>query len=235
MSSAESNDEPSIGSHVERSAGDRVERETSFGEGYHPSSVDRFGVWLSSRQIHRRVDSFDGRHVGDFGCGYHATFVRSVLDRVESAVLIDVSLADDLKSHAKISAIEGTLPTALERLPDASLDVVLCTSVIEHLWEPQVALDHLRRITAPGGICLVNVPSWLGKRALEFAAFRLGVSPRAEMDDHKIYFDPRDLWPLLVRAGFTPHNIKCFRHKGGLNTFAVLRVDPTTPTPRGEP
>jgi hypothetical protein len=43
------------------------------------------------------------------------------------------------------------------------------------------------------------------------------------MDDHKAYYDPRDLWPLLVRAGFRPSDIRCFRHKFGLNTFAECR------------
>ena len=45
------------------------------------------------------------------------------------------------------------------------------------------------------------------------------------MDDHKAYYDPRDLWPMLVEAGFKPRNISCFRHKFGLNTFAVCRLD----------
>jgi len=46
---------------------------------------------------------------------------------------------------------------------------------------------------------------------------------RDEMDDHKMYYDPRDLWPLLVEAGFLPHAIRIFRHKVGLNTFAICR------------
>ena len=44
------------------------------------------------------------------------------------------------------------------------------------------------------------------------------------MDDHKWYFDPRDLWPMLVRAGFRRSQIRCHRHKFGLNTFAACRV-----------
>ena len=43
------------------------------------------------------------------------------------------------------------------------------------------------------------------------------------MDDHKAYYDVKDFWPLLVRAGFRPSNIRCFSHKFGLNTFAVCR------------
>ena len=44
------------------------------------------------------------------------------------------------------------------------------------------------------------------------------------MNDHKRYYDPRDLWPMLVEAGFVPSDIRCRRHKFGLNTFAVCRV-----------
>jgi hypothetical protein len=44
-----------------------------------------------------------------------------------------------------------------------------------------------------------------------------------EMDDHKMYYDKRDLWPLLVRAGFKPSQIKLHYRKFGLNLFAVAR------------
>ena len=189
------------------------------------SPVDRFGVWLSARALNRHVPSFQGKSVGDFGCGYQARFVRSVLPEIERAVLVDVALAPDLKTDERITAIEGTVPDALRDLDDASLDVVLCVSVLEHLWEPLETLVELRRLVAPGGVCLVNVPNWRGKRFLELSAFRLRLSPAEEMDDHKAYYDPSDLWPLLVRAGFLPHNIRCGRHKFGLNTFAACRVD----------
>jgi SAM-dependent methyltransferase len=201
-------------------------RERSFGQQGKISAADRAGVWLSGHQIRRTVGSLDGKAVGDFGCGYHATFMRSVLDRVASATLVDVYLADDLASMPKVTAIEGELPGVLEKLQDRSLDVILCMSVIEHLWEPVETLRHFRRLLRPGGVCAINVPSWRGKRALEISAFRLGLSPALEMDDHKTYYDPRDLWPLLVRAGFRPHGIRCFRHKLTLNTFAACRVDP---------
>ena len=41
------------------------------------------------------------------------------------------------------------------------------------------------------------------------------------MDDHKMYYDKRDLWPLLVRAGFKPSAIRLSYHKFGLNLFAA--------------
>jgi SAM-dependent methyltransferase len=199
-------------------------RTESFGQGYQPGPVDKFGVWLSARQIRRWIPEFRGKRVADVGCGFHATFARTVLGEVESATLVDVALADDLKAHPNVQAVEGALPAALAVLADASLDVVMMVSVLEHLWEPLEALREIRRLLRPGGIALVNVPSWRGKKVLELSAFKLGLSPAAEMDDHKTYYDVADLWPLLVRAGFLPSQLTCFSHKFGLNTFAVCRV-----------
>lgn len=200
-------------------------RDRSFGEGYRTTPVDRFGVWLSSRQIRRFVPDFRGQRLGDFGCGFHAAFSRTVLDQVGSAVLVDVSLSPELCAHPRVTALQGILPDVLSQLPSVSLDIVLCVSVLEHLWEPLRAISEFRRILAPGGVCLLNVPSWRGKRFLEYSAFRLGLSPAEEMDDHKNYYDVKDLWPLLVRGGFKPSRIECFSHKFGLNTFAVCRAD----------
>jgi len=201
-----------------------AERVESFGQEYPLTPVDRFGIWLSARQL-RRHARFAGKRVGDFGCGYQASFARTVLDEAAHVSLVDVSLAADLKRHPKISATEGRLPESLCGIPNQSLDVVLCVSVLEHLWEPVRALLEFRRMLAPGGVCLLNVPSWRGKRFLELSAFRLGFSPSVEMDDHKMYYDVRDLWPLLVQAGFRPSGIRCFAHKFGLNTFAVCRAE----------
>jgi len=199
----------------------RETRRESFGQGHAPSVVDRLGVWLSARQLRRWVPSFAGRRVGDFGCGFHATFARTLLDEAAHVVLADVALADDLPRHPRVSAHTGPLTETLPRLADGSLDVILCVSVLEHLWEPLEALCHFRRLLAPGGVCLLNVPSWAGKRYLELSAFELGLSPARELNDHKMYYDVKDLWPLLVRAGFVPQHITCFSHKLGLNTFAV--------------
>lgn len=198
-------------------------RVASFAQNHKLTAVDRFGVWLSARQIRRWVPSFAGKRLGDFGCGYQAAFVQTVLPELAAAVLIDVKLSPELKAEPKITALEGDVLARLAEVPSASLDVITCISVLEHLWEPEHAVREMYRILAPGGTCLLNVPSWRGKRFLELSAFRLGLSPADEMDDHKIYYDASDFWPLLVRAGFRPKHIRCFAHKFGLNTFAVCR------------
>ena len=205
-------------------AQDQTTRTKSFGEGYKPTPVDRFGIWLSRRRILRYLPKCSGSRVADFGCGYDAPLVRSLLDRVEHAVVVDVSISPEVRSSAKITAVEGSIPQACATLPSGELDVIFCISVLEHLWRPVEALGEFRRLLAPGGICLINVPSWRGKTFLEYSAFQLRLSPMEEMNDHKCYYDVKDLWPLLVQAGFRPSDIECFSHKFGLNTFAICRV-----------
>lgn len=198
-------------------------RTRSYGQDRRLTPVDRLGVWLSGTAV-RRHATFERRRIADLGCGFDAAFASTLVDEAASVLLVDVALAERLKARPKVIAVEGLLPDVLPTLADASLDVVLCLSVLEHLSEPQDALRHIHRILAPGGVALLNVPSWRGKRFLELSAFRLGLSPADEMDDHKAYYDPRDLWPMLVRAGFRPRHIRCRRHKLGLNTFAVCRA-----------
>lgn len=204
-------------------------REHAYGQQATLTAVDRFGIWLSARRVHRELGKVAGRSVADFGCGYQARIARTLRAAAASLTLVDVAIADEAKSLPSTTAIEGELPEVLEQLPDAAFDVVLCLSVLEHLWQPEIMLAECRRVLAPGGLLLVNVPSWRGKRLLEFSAFRLGLSPADEMDDHKRYYDPRDLWTVLRASGFLPHEIRCVRHKFGLNTFASCRTSDSDP------
>ncbi|MQA75092.1 MAG: methyltransferase domain-containing protein [Solirubrobacterales bacterium] len=199
------------------------QRTRAYGQGRAPTAVDRLGVWLSGAAVRRHAD-LRGKRLGDLGCGFEATLARGALEVVDGAVLVDLALADDLKRDPRVRAIEGPLPESLGSLESDALDVVACLSVLEHVTEPQRLLDEIHRLLAPGGVALINVPTWLGKAFLELSAFRLGLSPKEEMNDHKRYYDPRDLWPMLVDAGFRPSEIRCRRHKLGLNTFAVCRL-----------
>jgi SAM-dependent methyltransferase len=121
---------------------------------------------------------------------------------------------------------EGTIEETLPGLGSGSFDAVLLISVLEHLRDPLAVLAAVRNLLRPGGRLLINVPTWRGKSLLEFSAFRLGLSPKVEMDDHKMYYDKRDLWPLLVQVGFRPSEILLRYHKFGLNLFATAALSP---------
>jgi len=202
-----------------------LNRASAFGQDQPLSWVDRFGVWLSARQIHRWSGDVRGQRICDVGSGYHARLAHRMVLAGGKATAVDMAVSANLRQIEGLECVEGQLPNVLEGLAAENWDLVLCISVLEHLWEPEVALAHFHRMLVPGGICLINVPSWSGKRFLEYSAFHLGLSPKTEMDDHKMYYDVKDLWPLLVRAGFLPSGIHCFKHKYGLNTFAACRKE----------
>ncbi len=200
-------------------------RASSFGQDEYPT----VRAWIRDRVLIRSLlrsgRPYAGKRLVDVGCGYRAALSRMLLDELSNAMLVDVAIAPELKAHPRVTAIEGALPDILTEIPSHSVDVVLCSAVLEHLWEPLDTVKEFPRVLAPGGVCLINVPSWLGKRVLEFVAFRLKMSNADEIDDHKAYYTPQELWPLLVRAGFAPHNIQCYRQLVGVNTLAVCRVD----------
>jgi SAM-dependent methyltransferase len=197
-------------------------RTESYGQ-HRLTLVDRLGVWLSKRAIRRHLPGGTVESALDLGCGYRATLLQALAPHIGQGVGVDVRIDPALKTHEKLSFVEDSIELALPGLPEGGFDLVLFINVLEHLWEPLEALRHCHRLLRPGGRLFVNVPTWRGKRFLEFSAFRLGTSPAAEMDDHKMYYDIRDLWPLLVQAGFRPSRIRLSYHKFGLNLFGVVQ------------
>ncbi len=200
-------------------------RKSSLGQESHLSLVDRFGIWLSARWVRAACGDISGRRVADIGCGYRAEMGRHLLTRAAHVSFIDVSVSPDLRAYANASIYEGQLPSVMALISDHDNDIVVGNSVLEHMSEPRETLAECFRILKPGGTLLINIPSWRGKWFLEFSGFTLGLSTADEIDDHKIYYDPKDIWPLLVQAGFRPRNITCRTHKFGLNTYAICHKD----------
>jgi SAM-dependent methyltransferase len=187
------------------------------------SFIDRFGVWLSRRAIARALPNRGDLEVLELGCGFRATQLVALAPRLKHGTGVDFQLAPELASLPAFTFHEGTIEGTLPKLAGQTFDAVMLISVLEHLRDPLLVVAAVRDLLKPSGVLVVNVPTWRGKAFLEFSAFCLGLSPKVEMDDHKMYYDKRDLWPLLVRAGFKPSLIKMRYHKFGLNLFAVVR------------
>jgi hypothetical protein len=45
------------------------------------------------------------------------------------------------------------------------------------------------------------------------------------MDDHRMYYDKRVLWPLLSSARFLRSQVRLHRHKFGMNLFAMASLE----------
>lgn len=187
------------------------------------SAADRFGVWLSQRAIRRYLPNRSDLEALELGCGYRATQLVALGPRLKRGIGVDFHIAPELRTLDRFTFYEGTIEEVVPRLDHERVDVILIISVLEHLTEPAAVLGAAHRLLKPSGLLMINVPTWIGKRFLELSAFRLGLSPKVEMDDHKMYYGKRDLWPLLVRAGFKPSLIHLKYHKFGLNLFAIAQ------------
>jgi SAM-dependent methyltransferase len=192
----------------------------SFGQ-HGLSLADRVGVWLSQRAIRRYLRNRNDLEVLELGCGYRAAQLIALEPKLKRGIGVDFQIAPELQMLERFTFHQGAIEEILPKLESESLDVVMLISVLEHLVEPQFVLQSAWRLLKPSGLLLVNVPTWVGKQFLELSAFRLGFSPKVEIDDHKMYYGKRDLWPLLVRAGFKPSQIRLRYHKFGLNLFAA--------------
>lgn len=185
--------------------------------------LDRAGGWLSRRAIARYLPNRSDLSVLELGCGFHAVQLVALAPRLKRGVGVDFQLSPELASLEKFVFHQGSIEETLPKLSGERFDAILLLSVLEHCRDSLLVIESSRNLLKPSGMLLINVPTWLGKGFLEFSAFRAGLSPKVEMDDHKMYYDKRDLWPLLVRAGFKPSLIRLRYHKFRLNLFAVAR------------
>jgi len=199
-------------------------RKTSFGESTSYSFLEKFGTFLSTRQINKLFKNFDQMTVADFGCGYNAALSIRKAKRIKKLILLDVKLNPSFQEIENIECIEGYLPHAAQSIPEKSIDFILLNNVLEHVVESQELLIACHRLLNDQGLLYINVPSWFGKNFLEFAAFKLRMSNSEEIMDHKNYYNKKDLWPLLVRAGFNPKNIKMKASKFFMNTTAYCKI-----------
>jgi SAM-dependent methyltransferase len=98
----------------------------------------------------------------------------------------------DLRAHA------GNLRLDLQAidLPDACIDVLLCAHVLEHVPDTGKALAEIRRVVAPGGHLLLQVPVLQGATAPPEA-------PEFHGDDTPVFWRfGFDLTARLREAGF---------------------------------
>ena len=199
-------------------------RSTSFGQSGRVTYVDKIGRWMSTRRARSVFKKQLMTTAADVGCGYDAALGRLLFRDVVSVHLFDVSVKRNLNANNEFIH-EGLLPFALNQIGDSICDAMLMNNVLEHLRDPDETLALVFLKLAPNGVLFLNVPTWRGKKLLEFLAFKLNLAPADEMNDHKTYYDMRSMWPMLVKAGFRPENIKIRTHKFGTNLYAICSKD----------
>ena len=123
-------------------------------------------AWLGARPkgvVYRVLDA---------GCGFQYGLVVQYRDRLWS-----VGFDADIETVAKNRDLDARAVADCSRIPlkDASVDLIFCRFVLEHLADPPAALREFARVLRPGGVVVMTtvnslnpamwsvrlVPAWL--------------------------------------------------------------------------
>jgi 2-polyprenyl-3-methyl-5-hydroxy-6-metoxy-1,4-benzoquinol methylase len=125
-----------------------------------------YGQEIVARRRRRTLEKcrLAGKKVLDFGCGNGAQTVEFIRDGCR-IVALDVDegelklLSDYLRSRNERSILPVRYDGRGLPVADASVDVVLCYEVIEHVGDEELALREIRRVLKPGGEAVISVPN----------------------------------------------------------------------------
>ncbi|WP_417912568.1 class I SAM-dependent methyltransferase [Candidatus Electronema sp. TJ] len=155
----------------------------------------------------------------DVGCGFNHKFLSTVEPYIAQGVGIDFKVPN--VSFRKIRAIQMKLNETMPFHND-SFNIATMLAVLEHLEKPKQILDEIARVLQDEGKLILTVPGKRAKPVLEFLAFKLGIVNRAEIEDHKKYYDLTDLQELADQSGkFEIVHHRYFQF--GMNNFCVMK------------
>jgi SAM-dependent methyltransferase len=147
----------------------------------------------------------------DYGCGdgrRYGTWLQELDIRYHG---FDISQAA-LEAARTLGLNVGLLtPDGRTTLADDCCDLAICFEVFEHLLEPQLAVQEIRRVLKPSGVLLASVPNsayWFCR--LEFLLtgfFNPGGGPLTSRimpwnDPHIRFFSPKLFRRFLRQNGF---------------------------------
>jgi SAM-dependent methyltransferase len=99
-----------------------------------------------------------GSAILDIGCGY-GYLLRRFRRRYR---LVGIDLSPHAAARAALGVPDAVVLSADVQRPlpfDRPFDVVLAINVIEHLPDPAGAVEHLREVLMPGGLCVIHLPT----------------------------------------------------------------------------
>jgi SAM-dependent methyltransferase len=140
-----------------------------------------------------------GGKVLDLGCG--DMYLRTALPGYAyTGVDLDTSKAPD--------AVKHDLAVFPYPFPDASFDAVICSEVLEHLWEPEKSIAEIERILKPGGTLVLTVPNFASVDN-QLNRHQLLVYDRRNLFsvEHIRHYTPRTMTTLLEERGLVVKNV----------------------------
>ncbi|MFD5628891.1 MULTISPECIES: class I SAM-dependent methyltransferase [unclassified Streptomyces] len=152
----------------------------------------------------------------DIGCG-DGSAAATAAPLLAGHRLVGVDWSQDAlrRAHAHVPyAIRGELTDGGLPFTAASADAVLFSEVVEHLVDPDSALDEIRRVLRPGGHLMLSTPNlaaWYNRALLlagvqpvfsEVSLRAIHGRPGKEVVGHLRLYTPRALREFVTASGF---------------------------------
>lgn len=164
------------------------------------SEPDQARIERSQREKTSLVERHrpEGGRLLDVGCG--AGFFLRALDPARWdgwGVEISPRSAAAAERHLGAGRVfAGRLADAT--FDDGSFDVVAFWAALEHVTDPRGDLERARRLLAPSGLLVVQVPNFASYQARRFGADWFAL----DLPRHRAHFSPEPLERLLAETGF---------------------------------
>ena len=165
-----------------------------------------------------------GERVLDLGCGA-GRFVAALQDHGADPVGVELAEAalDRARRNVPGTELHALGPDGAIPLEDASVDLVWCSEVLEHVPDTTGLLSEARRVLRTGGRLLVTTPSHdLPRRAL-IALARFG--PHFDpLGQHVRFYSRRSLARVLDEFAFEEVHLSSIGGLPGLRETLVARA-----------
>ena len=150
----------------------------------------------------------------DIGCGEDFWFLKRISWQIRQGFGIDVKIKKANWRNLKI--IRHDLNASDLPFDDNYFDCVTALAVLEHVASAKKSLAQIYRVLKPGGNLIMTVPATKAKPILRILA-GLNLLDRKNINQHKRYFEKKDLQQILTGAGFK--NTKHSYFQLGFNNF----------------
>lgn len=138
----------------------------------------------------------------EVGCG-DGSFTKELVKYSPDVVAIDISESQIAENSQRLGGITFRQHDVAERFPfeSAAFDVIWCSEVLEHLFDPAFALREMNRILKPGGRLLVTVPYHGRLKNLLIALFKFD-EHYTPSNPHIRFYTTATLSRIVREAGF---------------------------------
>jgi ubiquinone/menaquinone biosynthesis C-methylase UbiE len=144
----------------------------------------------------------------EVGCG-DASFTKELARYSPDVTAIDISSAQIAENNKRFAGIKFLQHDVAEQFPFAadSFEVVWCSEVLEHLFDPAFALREMYRIMKPGGRLMVTVPYHGRFKNVLIALFKWD-EHFVPSNPHIRFYTKQTLGRLAAQAGFSAVQMK---------------------------